>query len=160
MYADAGFRAVYRNFCVFPLTDALRNAVKDFPGYEAAEAVLTYGYYDREAGITLEILACAIGGDKGWRFADGNDGIRSFIRIETVEEEDFSVLRDPDEALFQRYAKKLEMLKTYDVSDAIEKGFVIVWLLLILVLVFTLSVFGAEGPGCMLVWDITLWGNC
>ena len=121
-YTEVGFRAVYHNFCVFPLTDAMQNAVKGFPGDRIAEAALAYGYYDRDAGITLEILACAIHGDRGWRFADGNDEIRSFVRIETVQEEEFTILQEPDDELIRRYAKKLDMLKTYDVSDAIEKS--------------------------------------
>ena len=121
-YSDVGFRAVYHNFCIFPLTDTTRGAIEGFPGWKAAEAVLTYGYYDRHAGITLEVLACAKKGEKGWRFADSEDEIRSFIRIDAVKDDDFSVLRDPDEALYQRYAKKLDMLKSYDESEAIEKS--------------------------------------
>ncbi len=121
-YSDVGFRAVYHNFCVFPLTDAVRGALEGFPGASVAEAALLYGYYDREAGITLEVLAGAIRGDKGWRFADTLDDIRSFIRIEAVQDADFSVLRDPDEELVNRYGKKLEILKGYDASEEIEKS--------------------------------------
>lgn len=121
-YSDVSFRAVYHNFCVFPLTDAVRGALEGFPGASVAEAALTYGYYDREAGITLEVLAGAIRGEKGWRFADTPDDVRSFIRIEVVQDADFSVLRDPDEELVNRYGKKLEILKEYDASEEIEKS--------------------------------------
>lgn len=121
-YTEVGFRAVYHNFALFPLTDATKNAIRDFPGEETAEAVLTYGYYDREAGMTLEALACAKKGERGWRFANSADEIRSFIRIDAVQDEEFSVLEKPDEALQQKYAKKLEMLKVYDASEEIERS--------------------------------------
>ena len=58
-YSDTGFRAVYHNFTVFPLTDGIRAALKDFPGEEYADSVLTYGYYDGDAGITPEVPAAA-----------------------------------------------------------------------------------------------------
>ena len=121
-YSEVGFRAVYHNFCVFPLTDAIRGALKGFPGAAAAEAALLYGYYDREAGITLEVLGGAVRGEKGWRFGDPAEDIRSFIRIEAVQDVDFSVLREPDDKLVNRYGKKLEILKAYDPSKEIEKS--------------------------------------
>lgn len=119
-YSDVGFRAVYHNFCVFPLTDAVRGALEGFPGASVAEAALLYGYYDREAGITLEVLAGAIRGEKGWRFGDTAEDIRSFIRIDAVQDVDFAVLQEPDKALAKRYAKKLRILKGYDPSKEIE----------------------------------------
>lgn len=119
-YSNVGFRAVYHNFCVFPLTDAIRGALEGFPGASVAEAALLYGYYDREAGITLEVLAGAIRGEKGWRFGETAEDVRSFIRIDAVQDVDFAVLQDPDKALVKRYAKKLRILKAYDPSKEIE----------------------------------------
>ena len=106
-YTETGFRAVYHHFAVFPLTDATRSAIKDFPGEKTADGVLTYGYYDREAGMTLEVLGCARKHGEFWQFADSNNLIRSFIRADTVADEDFCLFMDEDGTLAGRYAEKL-----------------------------------------------------
>lgn len=121
-YADTGFRALYHNFAVFPLTTVTRNALKGFGGVETAEGVLVYGYIDHEAGLTLEVLTPAKRNKDFWRFTDGNDDIRSFIRMEAVAEKEFFLISNTDGRLSARYAKKLEMLKAYDVSEEIEKS--------------------------------------
>ncbi len=121
-YNDVGFRAVYHHFAVFPLTDATRIAIKDFPGEKTAEGILTYGYYDREAGLTLEVLGCARRHNEFWRFADSNKLIRSFIRIDAVADDDFGLFMDEDGKLAKRYSEKLEVLKAYDPSEEIEKS--------------------------------------
>lgn len=121
-YNDVGFRAVYHHFAVFPLSDATRNAIKDFPGEKTAEGILTYGYYDREAGMTLEVLGCARRHDEFWQFADSNNLIRSFIRIDAVADDDFGLFMDEDGKLAKRYSEKLEVLKAYDPSEEIEKS--------------------------------------
>lgn len=121
-YTEVGFRAVYHHFAVFPLTDATRSAVKDFPGEKTAEGVLTYGYYDREAGMTLEVLGCARKHNEFWQFADSNNLVRSFIRVDAVADEEFGLFMDEDGKLAKRYAEKLEILKAYDPSEEIEKS--------------------------------------
>lgn len=121
-YADIGFRAVYHNFAVFPVTPATKGALAGFPGEEIADGILTYGYYDRECGITLEVLAAAQRSEHGWRFADGNDEIRSFIRIDAVKEEELFLLQDPEGTLPEKYAKKLEMLKAYNAEEPVEES--------------------------------------
>ena len=121
-YAETGFRALYHNFAVFPLTPVTRNALKGYGGVETAEGVLVYGYIDHEAGLTLEVLTPARRNKEFWRFTDGNDEIRSFIRMEAVTEEEFFLVNNEDGRLSARYAKKLEMLKGYDVSEEIEQS--------------------------------------
>ena len=121
-YAETGFRALYHNFAVFPLTPVTGKALAGFEGAETAEGVLVYGYIDHEAGLTLEVLAPAGRDKEYWRFTDGNDEIRSFIRMEAVAEEEFSLINNEDGRLSARYAQKLEMLKVYDVSKEIEKS--------------------------------------
>ena len=121
-YAETGFRALYHNFAVFPLMPVTGKALAGFEGAETAEGVLVYGYIDHEAGLTLEVLAPAGRDKEYWRFTDGNDEIRSFIRMEAVAEEEFTLINNEDGRLSARYAKKLEMLKVYDVSKEIEKS--------------------------------------
>ncbi|MGO5139148.1 hypothetical protein ACTQ4G_00425 [Streptococcus alactolyticus] len=58
-YKETGFRPFYHHFCVLPITKNTKAALADFPGATKANGVLTYGYYDREAGLTLEVIAAA-----------------------------------------------------------------------------------------------------
>ena len=122
-YAGTGFRALYHNFAVFPLTPVTGKALAGFEGAETAEGVLVYGYIDNEAGLTLEVLAPAGRNKERWRFTDGNDEIRSFIRMEAVAEEEFSLIDNEDGRLSARYAKKLEMLLTMLAEEGEEKTF-------------------------------------
>ncbi len=111
-YSKVGFRQVYKKFCLFDLTDTIRKAMRDFPGVDEANAVLTYGYIDHEAGLTVEILcACKKDGKDDIRLADGNDEVRSFIRIGAVKDVKFMHI---DPRIGRRFMKKLETLRHYE----------------------------------------------
>ena len=56
-YNEVGFRAYYHNYIAVPMKDKLKTVLKDFPGADKANCILTYGYIDHTAGLTLEILA-------------------------------------------------------------------------------------------------------
>lgn len=45
-YTETGFRPLYHKYCIFPLSETIRNVVKEYPGYDYANGVLTYGYID------------------------------------------------------------------------------------------------------------------
>ena len=120
-YKDTGFRAFYQHFIAVPLKDNLKAALKDFPDADKANCILTYGYIDRECGLTLEILAAGIEGKKGFNFADGNDTISSKIRIENVPNDDVAFFADEDGSLAKRYSQKIEMLHHYDAPEEVEK---------------------------------------
>lgn len=47
-YKEVGFRAVYKNFCVFPKCEAIEKALENFPGAKEADSVLTYGCVGRK----------------------------------------------------------------------------------------------------------------
>lgn len=120
-YKNAGFRAFYHHFTAIPLKEMLKTSVKDFSGADKANCILTYGYIDQQCGLTMEILAVGEESKNGFRFYDGNDTIRSFIRIGAVAEDEFSFFDDEDGTLAKRYADKLEMLHHYDASEEVEK---------------------------------------
>lgn len=120
-YKEAGFRAFYRRFTVFRLVNDLKECVQDFPEAERATHVLTYGYIDRSAGLTLEVLAAGIRTKQGFRFFDGNDTVRSFIRIDAVEKRPFFPYEDGDGQTAARYSGKLDSLKHYDASEEVEE---------------------------------------
>ena len=120
-YNETGFRALYHNICAFPLKENLKSAVKDFPGAEKANCILVYGYIDKEAGLTLEILACGQMKDDKFKFFDSVDDIRSFIRIGAVKDDEFFYFDDPDSNLQKRYSKKIELLHHYNADEEVEK---------------------------------------
>ncbi len=120
-YKETGFRAFYRHFTAIPMKEELKAALKDFPEADTADCILTYGYADREAGLTLEILAAGKKSGDGDRFAEGNDDISSKIRIGEVAEDDAAFFKDEDGSLAEKFAKKLAALHGYDVSEEIEK---------------------------------------
>ena len=120
-YKDTGFRAFYHHFTAIPMKENLRKALKDFPGMSDADYILTYGYIDHTAGMTLEVLAAALHTEKGFRFAEGNDEVSFKIRIGDVIEDETAYFEDENGILAERYAAKLETLKGYDVSEEIEK---------------------------------------
>ena len=59
-YSEMGFRGIYRQLNALRLTDQLRKEITDFPDAGKANCVLTYGYIDHEAGLSMEILAAGI----------------------------------------------------------------------------------------------------
>lgn len=120
-YKNAGFRAFYHHFTAIPLKEMLKTSVKDFSGADKANCILTYGYIDQQCGLTMEILAVGEESKNGFRFYDGNDTIRSLIRIGAVAEDECSFFDDEDGTLAKRYADKLEMLHDYDASEEVEK---------------------------------------
>ncbi len=126
-YKETGFRAVYQQLCAFPLDEKTKSIIADFPGAESANCVLVYGYIDREAGLTLEILAAGIQSKNGFRFFDTNESVKSMIRINSVEDTDFYYFADEDGELKKRYAKKIKMLDHYlpdeEVLKTREMGF-------------------------------------
>lgn len=67
-YTETGFRPLYHNFCVFPSNEEIKKVVENFPGFIEADGVLTYGYCDKEAGFTLELLCCVKKTDKEYSF--------------------------------------------------------------------------------------------
>ena len=120
-YKETGFRAVYQQLCAFPLDEKTKSIIADFPGAESANCVLVYGYIDREAGLTLEILAAGIQSKNGFRFFDTNESVKSMIRINSVEDTDFYYFADEDGELKKRYAKKIKMLDHYLPDEAVLK---------------------------------------
>ena len=120
-FGEVGFRAFYHQLNAIMMTEDIRDIINDFPDVEKANCVLTYGYIDHEAGLTLEILAAGKRRENTFTFYDGNDEISAIVRMETVENEDFFWFRDADNRLKDRYSGKIGMLKNYDVSEEIAK---------------------------------------
>lgn len=116
---QAGFRAFYKHFTVFKITEDDRKTLEGFPGAVQADYFLTYGYVDEEAGLTLEVICCARNLSKGFVFADTRTDIRSFIRFSEVLDREPIFIEQ--HILEEQYREKIYMLGAYDVSDEVEK---------------------------------------
>ena len=118
-YSETGFRQFYKQFVAVPVTERTKQALEGFPGYEDANYIVTYGYYDRDAGLTLEVLCGARFLNGKVQYAIGNDSISSTIRINNVEDDECYLIKD-DGTLSKEHMKKTEKLSAYDVSQDIE----------------------------------------
>ena len=121
-YSEVGVRAFYHNFIVVPMKDSLKGVLKDFPGADRAISILTYGYIDRMAGFTLEVLAAAFMDNEEMSFGIGNTEKLSKIRIESVIDDECYYVDDEDDSMYELYSDKLEMLKNYDAEDGVEES--------------------------------------
>ena len=120
-YKDAGFRAFYHNFCVIPITENTQHSLEGFPGADDANGILTYGYIDREAGLTLEVIAAAHVEGESARFEEPSKEIRSFIRVGAAMDDEFLYFDDEDGKLAERYSERIEMLHHYDADEQVEQ---------------------------------------
>lgn len=95
----------------------MRKIIHAFPGAKEAEYILTYGYIDHEAGMTLEVLAAAARTGKGFRFWDQNNEITVKIRIGSIADLECYYLDDDEGKLYGWYKEKVDDLFVYDVND-------------------------------------------
>lgn len=121
-YSEVGFRAFYHNFIVVPIKDSLKGVLKDFPGADRANCILTYGYIDRMAGFTLEVLAAAFMDNEEMSFGVGNAELLSKIRIESVIDDECYYVDDEDDSMYKLYSDKLDMLKNYAAGNGVEES--------------------------------------
>ena len=120
-YKDTGFRALYQNFVAYMLKDNLKKCLEGYPNTDKANCILTYGYIDHEAGLTMEILAAGIKDGDSFTFFDTSMETKAMIRVGAVIEDEFFLFSDQDDELRKRYAEKLDRLKDYAVSEEIEE---------------------------------------
>lgn len=120
-YAQLGFRAFYNHFVIVPIGDAIIESLKDFPESKEAFGVLVYGYYDRESGLSLEMLGFVFTeNEKSW-VETPSENIRVTFRIDSVENEECIFLGDEDGGLANQFKEHLAILKeTFEVSNEIE----------------------------------------
>ena len=127
-YKETGFRALYKNFAAFMLKDNLKQCIIGYPDVDKANCVLTYGYIDNEAGLTMEVLCAGYKDGDSFKFFDCSKEICAIFRIGSVEEDEFYLFDDSDGKLSKKYADKLEKVKNYDASEEVEETRTMVFL--------------------------------
>ena len=120
MYAkEAGFRRLYKHFCVFKALESDLDKLKELTGERIPEYFLAFGYIDKEQGLMFEVIACAEKILEGFRFAKTRADIRIPICYRDLMDREVFLLED--HILHKQYKEKVAILKTYDVSDDVEE---------------------------------------
>ena len=121
-YSETGFRVFDRHFVAVPFTDRLKRAFRELPDAETAAYLLTYGYIDHRAGMTLEVLAAARLGPSGdFAFSRRKPEGALKIRIGSLLEEDCCGFDAAgEEELYGLYREEVDALECYQVSEAVE----------------------------------------
>lgn len=109
-YKDTGFRALYKHFIAFPLKDNIKQCIENYPNAEKANCVLTYGYIDHDAGLTMEVLAAGFKDGDGFTFFDTSVETRAFIRVGAVIDDEF-FFDDADGGLSKKIRRKARCAK-------------------------------------------------
>ncbi len=117
--SEISFRNYYHHFCIFPMAGSIKDSAKSFPGSDRAEYALTYGYIDHEAGLTFEIIACAMKKGDIFGFAPSLKDTRALLRYESVM--DMDVILVEEDKLAEMFADKVESLLRYSKDKNIEK---------------------------------------
>lgn len=120
-YKETGFRALYKHFVAFMLKDNLRQCIENYPDADKANCILTCGYIDREAGLTMEVLCAGYKNGDDFSFFDQCKEHRVILRVGSVEEDEFYLFDDSDGRLQKKYADKIEILKDYEASEEVEE---------------------------------------
>lgn len=115
------FRNFYQQYVAVPVTEKLTAVIDEFPGADKANYILTYGYIDHEAGMTLEVLAAAMMYEAKFTFAETNPEISSKIRIGSIKPEECYFFDDTDGSIYHRYQEKVDNLKDYSAGEEVEE---------------------------------------
>lgn len=118
---ETGFRALYKHFVAFMLKDNLRQCIENYPDADKANCILTCGYIDREAGLTMEVLCAGYKNGDDFSFFDQCKEHRVILRVGSVEEDEFYLFDDSDGRLQKKYSDKIEILKDYEASEEVEE---------------------------------------
>lgn len=113
---DAGFRALYHRLVILDIRNKDRKVLDTFPGWETANCMLAYGYFDHEAGITFEILELEKKSSGNYEHFGGRDDVTVKFRFGAVADYDFWYA-DEEEVLRKRHVDKIEMVHSGYAAD-------------------------------------------
>ena len=89
---------------------------------EEADGILTYGYIDRDAGLTLEVLCCVKRkSNDEFSFFKKFDDTRLIIRAGAIINEEFLILGDKSDDLAKYFREELDNLDVYKTNEEIEE---------------------------------------
>ncbi len=121
-YTDHGFRPLYKNFCIYPLTGVIKEMLKDQTGIDEATGVMVYGYIDHDNGNRLELVGFANNeNERKYTYARFTDDARYTVKIEDVIDEEFIFADYGDSHLYEQFKDKVDPLAEYNVDASLEE---------------------------------------
>lgn len=116
------FRDVYHKICYISAVRNFKSITEQFPNADEATGAIAYGYIDHQAGLSFELLACAVLNKDGSITAfNGNDTASIKYRFGSISECEVLIIEN-DEIYRNRYFSKIQMINEgYKVSDSIEE---------------------------------------
>ena len=116
-YKDTDFRSIVGKTFVIDAVD-FKPVIKSLPGNEKADVLLTYGYIDHEAGVTLEVLAAGNKTENGYVFSDPEKESMTKIRMHSIEDYELTEIELNNE----RFAEKIAIVKMYDDNPEVAQS--------------------------------------
>ena len=111
------FREVEHNLCIALDVNSVKVLNPQFA--EIANAVLCYGYVDKQAGLTYDILAFVLYVDGEYSIIGEDRTVSMKVRAETYK--DIEVIPIKNRALLERFKDRIEIIENvYYCGDSIE----------------------------------------
>lgn len=119
---EMNFRDIVDKYLYIDAAGVAQNLGRIFEVTEDATGVLCYGYIDAQAGISFEILCCAVydTAKKTLKLLQGNDEQSAKIRLAELLEAQAAVLPSEMPRLSEFQSKVATVQKTYKADEATE----------------------------------------
>lgn len=119
---EMNFRDIVDKYLYIEAAGVAQNLGSIFEVTEDATGVLCYGYIDAQAGISFEILCCAVhdAAKKTLKLLHGNDEKSAKIRLAELLEAQAAVLPGEMPRLSEFQSKVATVQKTYKADEATE----------------------------------------
>lgn len=101
------FRDVEHKLCI--AIDARTVAIFNAMNQTDANALLCYGYIDRQAGLTFEVLGLLLYEDGDYTLADVNNEISLKVRAESFDETE--IIPIENKALAKKFAQRIQIIE-------------------------------------------------
>ena len=119
---EMNFRDIVDKYLYIDAAGVAQNLGSIFEVTEDATGVLCYGYIDEQAGISFEILCCAVhdAAKKTLKLLHGNDEQSAKIRLSELLEAQAAVLPSEMPRLSEFQSKVAMVQKVYEADEATE----------------------------------------
>ncbi len=117
-FSDLNFRHYLDKFVLVPLTENMSQIAKFLPSNSKSDGLMSYAYYDREEGCTLEVL-CPIETD-GHQVKVLDEITDAHIKIRTSMLKNEDVLILDNKELYQKFADRIsDIQREHGVNDEV-----------------------------------------
>ncbi len=117
--SEVSFRNYLDNFVIIPPESIAQEIVAHLSDSEKINGFLTYAYYDREAGLSFDVLAPVVTSDNQVEVLPEITDCRIVIRVDTLKDTEVAVIDNPE--LFDAFKDRIDLLNNLiSVNDEIK----------------------------------------